>query len=410
MKNIFRTFVPLVLMYAVAGVFAATVSAQALAPPPAMPIIVSVNDTNAFNTLSAYVDSPPYKSLTPVQGEPFQTNSNSQVGGYATSQIAQAPGTNGSWCTYVGDSLGTEDNGNSDIAVFRGTSAGTHLVENFYAAAGLSGIEYGIGLSVNGKYLYANYTGSVMIEVLQIDPSTCKLLDTGHGADSSGPFLNFAESITARGSCLFASYADGSVGSYQIGNGNISKFVSQIYTQGFNTYGGVPSMGAVTTDGYVIFDDSYGTGTLFDTFKIGTGCKLTAANNRVSGPYDFTTHGSATFVLAPDGTTIYTIGQSSGTIQTDHYSGGGVVAVTSCEDVAMNGFGTNFAYPGTGATPTANGAGNGLFVAEAGGNQASHVGAFLYFDGCLINGGQYQTLEDYTQSAQYLVTLAQPSE
>jgi hypothetical protein len=411
MKKALNSSFALMLILGGAGMFAEAALTQEPVPPPATAIIVSVNGTSAPNTFSAFIDASPYRSLTPVRGAPFQTSSNSQPGAFATSQIAQAPGTNGSWCTYVADSLGTSDSGNTDIAVFRGTSSGTFLVENFYAAAGLSGIEDGVGLSVNGKYLYANYTGSVMIEVLQIDPSTCKLLDTGHGADASGPGLGIAVSITARGNsgCVFAANGDGSVGSFKIGGGNISS-VSEIFTEGSSMYGGVPAMAAVTNDGYVLFDDALSNGTLYEAFKIGTGCTLTTANERISGPYFVTIRNSETFVLAPDGMTIYTIGQGSGTIQENFYAGSGLVDLTSCEDVAMNGFKTNFTYPGTGATPTVNGAGGGLFVAEAGGSEGSYVGAFIYFKGCLINGGQFQTNLGYTNTAQYLVTLAQPSE
>lgn len=377
--------------------------------PAAPPIIVSTNDVHNPNSMSSYIDNPPYTSLTPLPGSPFQTNSIAQPGPYANNGIAQTIGTGNTVCSYVADGLGPRGDGsNSDIAVFRGTLSATRLVENFFSNQGLSGIEYGIGLSINGGYLYAYYSGSVIIEVLKIDPATCKLSDTGNGVDASGPFLGIAISIAARtGNCLFAAYGDGSVGSYKIGGGNIA-LVQQKFTGGYNKYGGIPAMGEVTKDGYVIFDDAY-TGTLYDAYKVGAGCQMTA--NRISGPYSTTIQNSNTFVLAPDGMTIYTIGQNSGTIATNHYSGSGLVTETSCEDVAINGFGTNFAFPGTGATPTKNGAGGGLFVAESAGSSkfTSKVGAFLYSGGCLINGGQFQT-DAHSIGTQYLVTLAQPSQ
>jgi hypothetical protein len=406
MKKLVRKMSIFVLLCAIVGLFPAMASAQA---PVAPPIVVAVNDVHNPNSMSVYVDDPPYTSLTPLSGSPFQTNSIAQSGPYATSGIAQAAGTQGTRCTYVSDGLGPNGDGeNSDIAVFRGTLSATHLVENFFSSEGLSGVEYGIGLSINGNYLYAYYSGSVIIEVLHIDPSTCKLTDTGHGVDASGPGLGIAVSITARaGNCLFATYGDGSVGSYKIGGGKIS-LVQQAFTGGNSTFGGIPAMAAVTKDGYVLFDDALTNGVLYDAYKIGSGCQMTS--NRTSGPYFLTIHNSNTFVLAPDSSTIYTIGQASGTIQTNHYSGSGLVTETSCEDVAMNGFGTNFSFPGTGATPTTKGAGNGLFVAESsGGSGVSHVGAFLSFRGCLINGGQFQT-DDHSIGAQYLITLAQPSQ
>ncbi len=405
MKKLSRVLSFFSLSCAIAGLISAVASAQA----PAAPIIVVVNDIHSPNSMSGYVDSPPFTSLTPLPGSPYSTNSIAQTGPYATNGIAQAAGTQGTRCTYVSDGLGPNGNGqNSDIAVFRGTLSETHLVENFFSGEGLSGIEYGIGLSINGNFLYAYYSGSVIIEVLQIDPSTCKLTDTGHGVDASGPALGIAVSITARtGNCLFATYGDGSVGSYKIGGGTISR-VQQLFTGGHKSFGGTPAMATVTKDGYVLFDDALTNGALFDAYKIGTGCQMTA--NNVSGPYFTTIHNSNTFVLAPDGTTIYAIGQASGTIETLHYSGSGLVTETSCEDVAMNGFGTNFVFPGTGATPTANGAGNGLFIAESSnGSGISHVGAFLYFAGCLINGGQFQT-DAHSIGSQYLVTMAQPSQ
>lgn len=394
------------LPFAIAGILSVVSYAQAPAAPP---IVVLVNDTHNPNTLSAFIDNAPYTSLTPLSGSPFFTGSIAQPGPYATSGIAQAPGTLGTSCTYVSDGLGVNGDGqNSDIAVFRGNKSATHLVENFFSGQGLSGVEYGIALSISGNYLYAYYSGSVIIEVLQIDPSTCKLTDTGHGVDASGPGLGIAVSITARaGSCLFATYGDGSVGSYKIGSGGIS-LAQQLFTGGNSLHGGVPAMAAVTKDGYVLFDDELSSGALYDAYKIGTGCKMTG--NKVSGPFASTIRNSNTFVLAPDGSTIYTIGQTSGTIETNHYSGSGVVAETSCADVAMSGFGSNFAFPGTGATPTKIGAGNGLFVAESsGGTGTSHVGAFLSSGGCLISGGQFQT-DDHSIGAQYLVTLAQPSQ
>lgn len=394
------------LPFAMVGLLSSFVIAQQPASPP---IIVVVDDVHDANSMSAFIDKSPHTSLTPLPGSPFTTNSIAQSGPYATSGIAQAPGTGGTRCTYVADGLGPNGDGkNSDIAVFRGTTSETHLVENFFSGEGLSGIEYGIGLSINGKYLYANYSGSVIIEVLQIDPATCKLIDTGNGVDASGPGLGIAVSITAKaGNCLFATYGDGSVGSYKIGDGTITR-VQQKFTGGSRMFGGTPAMAVVTKDGYVLFDDALTNGSLYDAYKIGSGCQM--SNNRVSGPYFTTIRNSNTFVLAPDGTTIYTIGQASGTIATHHYSGSGLVTETSCEEVAMNGFGTNFVFPGTGATPTTNGAGNGLFVAESSnGSGMSHVGAFIYFNGCLINGGQFQT-DDHTINAQYLVTLAQPSQ
>jgi hypothetical protein len=359
---------------------------------------VATDDDNPNgNTTTVYVWNG--KKLTQIVGSPFSTGGLGLGGAYfGIPEDAISVNANGK-CLFVADSGGSSGNAAADIAAFSLVSTGLTLVGNYVSGAGYLGNEYGLGLVVSGNTLYANYTGSMVVEQWTIGKG-CTLTDTGNSASDVGGNGGVADGmvVSSKGRCLFAANDDGTV----TANTTSPFAVVGIYTAGgYTADGGLPVTIHVVGN-HLIADDLVGDSALYDTWTIGSNCTL--SDDLTSGPLGGSIYGSNTFNTSPDGTCSFDIGTFSGTMQTDVIGAdGSLIASSVCEDVSMPSYGSTWIYPGQGGLALNSGGTAEIFVAEGsfGYSANSFVGEFsISKSGCMKAGAEVD------DASMYLLSLA----
>ncbi len=370
------------------GVYAS--SARATCPPTCF---VATNDDNPNgNTTSVWKWNSTTGALTAFGSSPYSTTGLGIGGGFfGIPRDAIQVGANGK-CLFVGDA------GTGDIAAFSYVAPNLKLVSTYLSTGGYSGALYGIGLTISGNTLYANYTNSSVIDTWTIG-SGCTLKDNNVTATNIGGNGGVADGMVATSKCLIATYADGTLGTY---TASPFAFVSYYTANGFNQYSSVPV--AIHLVGSNLFADDIGSTTaLYDSWPLNSS-NCTLGTDTLSGPLSGSIFASDAFSVSPNGKLIYTVGTFSGTVQTDSVSGN-TVANTNCADYSLTGYGTTFLYPGLSGVAVGTTTGTGLAVAEGnfGANQngTSFVETMkINASGCLTKGAQTK------DSSIYLLSLA----
>jgi hypothetical protein len=318
--------------------------------------VLTNDDGILANNMSFYLagstQSGPSLTLQTV----VQTSSRGIGGGFFGSpRVVMLPDSS-TQCLYASDA-GTNNITTIDIPSQQvvGTFAGTRIDK---------GTSNGIGLAVNGNYLYAGFTLSNTIATFAIQPG-CQLLLLGDitvGGLSGG----WVGGMAIRGNMLVVAYGDGSIQSFNIANGVPVPNDDEQNSAGFaKAY--FPESVDITQDGhFAIFGDA-AVGTTVEVSDISSG-KLTptvmytlgSATNAVNG------NNSASVWLSPDETLLY-IGNSQGGSVTAAFFNAQTGKITSgCTSGTMNGFYNPWAYVGAVVTRDPTGSGNVLYVAEFG--------------------------------------------
>lgn len=329
------------------------------------------NNNTSPNSVSVYQISG--TSLIPVTT--VATGGTGIGGGYfaeAQQSIAQ-DGTN--TCVFAGDA------NSGDIAAMKIISTSPYLsvVANYFSPDGDTATNDGLGITVTGGYLYANYTGgttSPAIGVWKI-AAGCKLTYVTHlvtGGLNGGIIDGMV--ATPTGKFLVVGYGDGSVGSYAIGAGSISLIGQEMIagnTVGAGAYAGSV---AISSNGkWAIFGDfSPSNTTQLDVASIGSDGALAPTTSyggtgSLGGGID-----SNGIQLSPDNRFIYVVDSYSGQETTVAFdSTTGVVSYPHSCLTSLHGYNVNWVFASQAAVVANSGAGGGLYISEGFGNGDSYI-------------------------------------
>ena len=259
---------------------------------------------------------------------------------------------------------------NGDTQCIFGSEAFTNDVFWIVAGSGIAGgsasgsetddgSANGIGLAANAQYVYASFSSSSTIATFQVQ-SGCALAfvnDVAAIGLNGGPI----DGMAIHGSLLIASYADGSIESFNISSGtpvsNGDKQNSSASTGGESYPNGID----ITQDGhFAIFGDT-STSDIVEVSDISPG--------RLTPTVAYHTHAgisSSNVLLSPDETILY-ISNTQGDVITAAFFNKDTGAITQgCTSGRVRGYVDSWSYLGGMALQQITGSGGGVFVAEFG--------------------------------------------
>lgn len=343
----------------------ATISVCAAANPaskaPAPTTYVITNDDNSFhNTVSFYVAGGTDLAPQLTYSNSVETGGVGIAGGFfGTSRVRMVPDSSAQ-CLYASDAASGTIGG---IVIQTQQASGS-----FSGSATDAGDVNGIGLALNSSYLYAGYTTSNTIGTFAIQ-SGCQLSFLG---DISVSGLNggAVAGMALHGNMLIATYADGSIESFDVSNGiPITNGDEQNATGYAAAY--FPDDIDITQDGhFAIFGDS----AVFTTVEVSD-----ISSGRLSPTVEYTVPGlgppavavgtgvnSGNIRLSPDETLLYISNSQGGTVTAAFFDKNTGRVSRGCVSPTLSGFFNPWAYAGSIATRDASGTGGVLYVAEWG--------------------------------------------
>lgn len=223
-----------------------------------------------------------------------------------------------------------------------------------------TGSSNGIGLAANTQYLYASFSDSSNIGTFQVGAGC--LLTFVNDVFVAGLNGGIIDGMAIHGNMLIASYADGSIESFNIGSGvpvsNGDKQISSASTDGATYPNGID----ITQDGhFAIFGDT-STADVVEVSDISSG--------RLTTTTVYKTHAaisSSNVLLSPDETILY-ISNTQGDVVTAAFFDKNTGAITrGCKSNRLKGYVSGFSYLGGMALQQITGDGSGVYVAEFGG-------------------------------------------
>jgi hypothetical protein len=217
----------------------------------------------------------------------------------------------------------------------------------------------GIGLAANAQYVYASFSSSNTIATFQIQ-SACSLVFLNDVA-VSGLNGGLIDGMALHGSILIASYADGSIESFNISSGTpVSNGDKQNSTAsaGGETY---PNGIDITQDGhFAVFGDT-STSDVVEVSDISSG--------HLTQTVVYSTHSgisSSNVLLSPDETILY-ISNNQGDVVTAAFFDNNTGQITrGCTSTKVRNYVQAWSYLGGMALQQISGNGGGVFVAEFG--------------------------------------------
>jgi sugar lactone lactonase YvrE len=224
------------------------------------------------------------------------------------------------------------------------------------------GSSNGIGLAVNGQYLYASYTDSNTIGTFAVQAG-CGLtfLNDTPVAGVNGGVIN---GMAVHGDMLVATYTDGSIQSFDISGGTpVSNGDEQVSTATVNSKDATyPNSIDITSDGrFAIFGDT-STSVVVEVSHIVSGKLSKTVVYKSSASIS-----SSNVMLSPDETVLYV-----GNTQGDAVTALAFNKVTGklsagCTSGPLRGQSSDWSYLGGLALINQTGDGGGVYVAEFGG-------------------------------------------
>jgi 6-phosphogluconolactonase (cycloisomerase 2 family) len=224
-----------------------------------------------------------------------------------------------------------------------------------------SGASNGIGLAVNGTYLYASFVDSNTIGTFQLT-SGCGLtfLNDLSVAGLAGGMIN---GMAIHGNIMVTTYTDGSIHSFDISAGTpISNGDEQYSTATLTSQDATyPNSVDITSDGhFAIFGDT-STSQVIEVSDISSG-KLTKPVVYKSKA----SISSSNIMLSPDETLLYVVNTQGATVSALNFNKATGQLSPGCTSNRITGESANWSYlAGMGLISTS-GNGGGVYVAEFG--------------------------------------------
>jgi len=272
-------------------------------------------------------------------------------GGFFATNRVSVLNSPGNECVYASDA------GTGDIV---GINVNTMEVGGIASGSATdSGATNGIGLALNGQYLYASFTASNTIGTFQVQ-SDCSLSFVNDVA-VVGLQAGFINGMAVHGNMLVATFGDGSIASFDISsgmpvsNGDEQNSTGYVKAQG-TTY---PNQVEITKDGrFAIFGDT-STSTMVEVSDLATGRLNTTVAYALG-----TTLNSSNILLSPDETLLY-IGNTQGAKITAAFFDKTTGKITmGCASGTLRGYVSKWSYVASLALETNAGTGNTIYVAE----------------------------------------------
>jgi len=367
MKRLFLLLTWLTMMLSTPGAFAAP-------PPAAIGYLVTnddyglgASDTATFFTIAANgtLSKP---TLVNLGGE-------GTGGGYFASSRVSVLNSATTPCVYL--SAGSTN-------TIAGVEALTQTaVGDFPASATDNGADNGIGMVMNGSYLYASFSTSATLATFAVQPG-CGLQFLN---DISPAGLNggTVKGMALNGDLLAVAYGDGSIESFDISGGSPVSNGDQQNSTGFAS-DDFPSGVVITPDGhYAIFGDD-SSGAAVEVSDISSGQLTSTVLYSLRSGFN-----SNNILLSPDGTLLYVTNNTSGQISAAFFDSVTGTVSEGCISRKLRGFDSTFSFLSTLATQMSTGTGSVLYVAEFG--QPSAIGVIH-----VRGGGGKCTLKEGTRS------------
>ncbi len=235
------------------------------------------------------------------------------------------------------------------------------VTSSTFGSANDTGASNGIGLAMNGQYLYASYTDSSNIGTFLIQPN-CSLSFI-NDVTVIGLQGGIIDAMVAHGNLLVVTYGDGSIESFNISGGTpVSNGDAQNSTAAINAQGATyPSAIDITQDGhFAIFGDT-ATSIVVEVSDLSSG-KLTPT---VVYKIGFSISAS-NILLSPDETMLYISDTQGDRVSAAFFNANTGVLTPGCASDLLKGYSSNWSYLGALALASATGNGGGVYVAEFG--------------------------------------------
>jgi len=360
------------------------ISVCALAQTPTHYVVT--NDDQASGNTATIYQAGGSAGLTQVKV--VSTGGTGLGGGYfATGRVGVQHDGRGQ-CFYISNA------GTGDITSISATTL--NKVGNFSGSSSDDGSTLGIGLAINGKYLYAAYTASNTIATFGIGAG-CNLKFLGD-IDALGLSGGSTDGMAGHGNILVVTYGDGSIESFDV-SGGIP--VSNNYLQNSSVFaaGNWPGGVDITKDGkYAVFGDipTVNGFTTVEVSNISSG-KLTATTVFGSDGSLGSATNSNNVLLSPDETVLYISNNSSGQVTAAFFDATTGAVTNGCTSPVMRKFfGTWFYTSGLGMG-SPKGTGGNVYVAEWGGGLSSSIGVLGLTktgSGCTLQETGYSPITD----------------
>jgi sugar lactone lactonase YvrE len=224
-----------------------------------------------------------------------------------------------------------------------------------------SGSANGIGLAVNGQYLYAAFTSSNTIATFQVQTG-CSLTFI-NDVSVAGLQGGFVTGMAVHEKMMVVTYGDGSIESFDISSGTPVSNGDEQNSTGYDTSQGAsyPNGVEVTKDGhYALFGDT-STATLVEVSDISAG--------RLSKTTVYTLGraiNSSNILLSPDETLLYISNTEGDTLSAAFFDSSTGTLSPGCTSGRLRGYGPVWSYTAELALGTNAGTGNTIYVAEFG--------------------------------------------
>jgi hypothetical protein len=224
-----------------------------------------------------------------------------------------------------------------------------------------SGTANGIGLVMNGTYLYASFSSSNTIGMFAVQPG-CSLTFIGDTSviGLQGGIIN---GTAIHGSMLITSYTDGSIESFNISGGTpISNGDEQVSTATVNSQDATYANAIdITKDGhYAIFGDtSTAFGVEVSDISSGKLAKTTVFKSTAS-------ISSSNIILSPDETILYVVNTQGATVSALFFNATTGTLSAGCTSGPLAGLSQNWSYLAGTTLMSQSGNGGGVYVAEFG--------------------------------------------
>jgi len=333
------------------GVFICICAISALAAAASQPHYLVTNDDVPFTSGVTFYTVTPNGALT--LKEQVATGGSGIGGGFFGTNRLSFLKSASQDCVYASDAA------SGDIA---GIDISTLEVGgDAFGSATDSGFTNGIGLAMNGQYLYAGFTDSNTIGTFQIQPS-CSLTfinDISVGGLQGGAI----DGMSLHGNMMVVTYGDGSIESFTISagapvsNGDKQNSTAFRMSQGA-TY---PTSVEITKDGhFAVFGDT-STSTVVEVSNLSSSKLSKTAVYSQKAPIN-----SSNILLSPDESLLYLANTEGDSITALFFDPGDGKVSPGCTSGKLKGFSKDWSYLSGLALATNTGTGTAIYVAEFG--------------------------------------------